>query len=120
MILIRRNVYRTRAKEKLFSKESIIHRPGKHLHRTKIAVQGMGKGDLMQFSRVLILDNNLKPTYNSMCILSTEILPVDARTAEEELKDEIRGLKRQVRDLQKGQYEPRPKKKTAEDKNDRL
>lgn len=106
-----------RAEENLSFKDAIIYRPEKHLHRTNIAVQGVGVGHLGQFNRVQILDANLRPTKNSLFIHSTEILPVIAQTREDELKEEIRGLKKKVRQLEKGKDKPKPKQVSGASEN---
>ena len=68
----------------------------------------------MQYNIVELLDENLKPTGNRRYLHSTEIMPVIAKTREEEMKAQICGLQKTIRQLLNGDSEKdKDNKKTS-------
>ena len=93
-----------RARENLKLKHASIYRPTDgQLNKGYIRVLGVGtEEDNMQYNIVEHLNADLKPTGNRRYLHSTEIIPVIAKTREEELLATIRDLEKTVRNLQKG------------------
>ena len=90
-----------------------------------IAMQGVGtEEEDMQYNIVELLDENLKPTGISLYLHSTEIIPLIAKTEEEDMKTRIRKLKKTVMQLQKRRNKNEKDKKkssnTATPKSDKI
>ena len=88
-------------------------------------MQGVGtEEEDMQYNNVELLDENLKPTGISLYLHSTEIIPLIAKTEEEDMKTRIRKLKKTVMQLQKRRNKNEKDKKkssnTATPKSDKI